>query len=211
MRYVYLHGFASGPSSRKARWFAERFAELGIALETPDLTPAENEGGFEALTLSYQLALIERLVAGEPCVMMGSSMGGYLAAIYAARHPETARVVLLAPAFCFARRWREAWGPERMEQWRAQGFQNVFHYAQNREERIGYGMLEDAVQYPDYPQVTQPALVFHGKQDPIVPVEFAREFVQRTPGATLVEFESGHELTDCLEPMWEESRRFLLL
>jgi len=49
-RFVYLHGFASSPSSRKARFFAERFRELGIGLEVPDLA----EGDFRNLTLSAQ-------------------------------------------------------------------------------------------------------------------------------------------------------------
>ena len=209
MRAVYLHGFASGPSSRKARFFAERFETLGIHLETPDLTPPESQGGFEALTLTAQLRQIEALLKGEPCLMMGSSMGGYLTALYAARHPEVERLVLLAPAFCMARRWRETWGAERIEQWRARGYDEIFHYAQNREARIGYGLIEDAAHYEDYPVVAQPTLVFHGRQDPVVPVEFAREFTQRTPGARLMEFESGHELTDCLEPMWEQTKAFL--
>jgi pimeloyl-ACP methyl ester carboxylesterase len=209
VRTVYLHGFASGPNSRKARFFTERFQEEGVALETPELTPPESEGGFEVLTLTGQLRRIERLIAGEPCVVMGSSMGGYLAALYAERHPETAKVVLLAPAFCFARRWREYWGEERMGEWQATGYMDVFHYAQNREARVGYRLYEDGLQYQDYPVVKQPALVFQGREDPIVPVGFAREFAQRTPCARLVEFNSGHELTDCLEPMWDETRRFL--
>ena len=51
--------------------------------------------------------------------------------------------------------------------------QSVIH---NRDARIGYGLIEDAERYPDYPKVTQRALVFQGRQDPIVPVEYAREF-----------------------------------
>jgi len=209
MRFVYLHGFASGPSSRKARFFADRFAELGLYLETPELTPAESEGGFEALTLTGQLALLERLLHNDPCILMGSSMGGYLSAIYASRHTEVTRIVILAPAFCMARRWRENWGEERLEQWRTQGYAEVFHYAQQRETRIGYGLIEDATQYPDYPVVTQPALIFHGIQDPIVPVEYAREFAALTPGAKLVEFDSGHELTDCMDAMLQEMAAFI--
>jgi len=210
MRVVYLHGFASGPSSRKARFFAERFNAERIHLETPDLTPPLGEGGFQALTLSGQLRQLERLLQDEACVLMGSSMGGYVAALYAARHPEVQRIVLLAPAFCLARRWHENFGEERMRAWRERGFEEVFHYATASQARIGYGLIEDAEQYEDYPVVTQPALVFQGRQDPIVPVEFAREFARLTPSARLVEFESGHELTDCLEPMWAETRGFVL-
>ena len=51
-RFVYLHGFASSPGSRKARFFEERFQELGIGLEIPDLA----EGNFRNLTLSAQVA-----------------------------------------------------------------------------------------------------------------------------------------------------------
>jgi uncharacterized protein len=98
MKFVYLHGFASSPNSRKARFFEERFNELGIGLEVPDLA----EGNFRNLTLTAQLNVVSRLCSGQPASLIGSSMGGYLAALYAARHPEVERLVLLAPAFSFA-------------------------------------------------------------------------------------------------------------
>ena len=47
-RVVYLHGFASGPGSKKARYFSERLAECGVSLEVPDLA----EGDFENLTVT---------------------------------------------------------------------------------------------------------------------------------------------------------------
>jgi predicted esterase YcpF (UPF0227 family) len=102
-RIVYLHGFASGPSSKKARFFRERFAELGIGLEVPDLA----EGKFEQLTITGQLQVIERTCRGEAVSLIGSSMGGYLAALYAAGHAEVERLVLMAPAFSFPTRWPE--------------------------------------------------------------------------------------------------------
>lgn len=39
-RFIYLHGFASGAQSRKARFFGERMRETGRLLETPDLAGA---------------------------------------------------------------------------------------------------------------------------------------------------------------------------
>src|ERR1700692_983638 len=75
----------------------------------------------------------ERLTrAGEPVTLVGSSMGGYLAALYAARGPETARVVLMAPAFGFARRWRERLGAAAVEEWKRTGALEVFHYGEGR-------------------------------------------------------------------------------
>ena len=55
----------------------------------------------------------------------------------------------------------------------------------------------------------QPALVFHGRRDPVVPAAYSEEFVARRPNAGLMLFDSGHELTDVLEPMWERVREFL--
>ena len=94
MRYLYLHGFASGPQSRKAQFFREKLASVGVSLEIPAL----DEGDFEHLTISRQLALIARELRGERVVVMGSSMGGYLASLYASQYPGVERMVLLAPA-----------------------------------------------------------------------------------------------------------------
>jgi hypothetical protein len=210
MRHIYLHGFASSPSSKKAQFFEARMAEAGRTLEIPDLTPPEAEGGFGALTITGQLKVVERLAAGEAVIMWGSSMGGYLAALYASTHPETSRVVLLAPAFDFARRWRERLGEEVFENWRASGWLDVFHYGAARDERVGFGLMEDALRYPGYPVVKQPALIFHGRQDDVVPQALVDEFVRRTPHAEYHLLDSGHELTDCLEYMWVRIAPFIV-
>src|SRR5438270_3120218 len=102
-RVVYLHGFASGPQSSKARFFAQKLAEEGIDVEIPQL----DCGDFRNLTMTRQVDVLERAVGGRPAILMGSSLGGYLAAWYAARHEEVEKLVLMAPAFQFLRRWRE--------------------------------------------------------------------------------------------------------
>ena len=60
-RIIYLHGFASGPSSGKARFFVDRLEKLGTTVEVPDLAA----GDFEHLTITGQLQLMERLIRGE--------------------------------------------------------------------------------------------------------------------------------------------------
>src|SRR5260370_10562433 len=125
-RIIYLHGFASGPSSSKARFFQDRFAQLGIGLEIPDLA----EGNFEHLTITGQLNVIEHTAAGDPVSLIGSSMGGYLATLYAARHPEVEKLILMAPAFSFPTRWPDELGEGKREEWRRTGMLPVFHYRQ---------------------------------------------------------------------------------
>jgi pimeloyl-ACP methyl ester carboxylesterase len=103
-RIVYLHGFASGPGSRKAQVLRRRARARLWEIEVPDLAGAN----FEHLTLSGKLETVGRIARSEAVSLIGSSLGGYLAALYAARHPEVARLVLMAPAFGFGRRFLDS-------------------------------------------------------------------------------------------------------
>jgi uncharacterized protein len=204
MRYVYLHGFASSPQSRKAQYFRERFTERGVTLEIPAL----DEGDFERLTITRQLRVVET-AAGGAVTLIGSSMGGYLAALYASRHREVERLVLLAPAFGFMRRWPSSFGAERLEQWRRTGRLDIYHYGDKTQRSIGYQLIEDGYQYPDYPDFRQPALIFHGAADTVVLPEYSTEFVSGHPNAELRIVASDHELLDVLPTICEQSMKFL--
>ena len=204
-RLIYLHGFASGPSSKKAQFFREMFARLGRDLEIPDLA----EGDFERLTITGQLGVVKRLAAGDPVALIGSSLGGYLAALYAARHREVEKLVLLAPAFGFARRWAESLGERQMEQWKRTGSLAVYHYGEQRTRAVGYPLYEDSLGYADYPAVGQPTLVFHGEQDTVVPWMYSLPFAQGRPNVEVVRLPSGHELVDALDAIWERVMQFL--
>lgn len=204
MRFLYLHGFASGPSSSKAQFFARKFAERGVNLEVLRL----DGGDFEHLTITSQLGVVEREAGGEPVSLIGSSMGGYLAALYAARH-EVGRLVLLAPAFGFARRWPDSLGEETVAQWKATGVRRVFHYGEKRERELSYELVADGLRYEDHPDVRHPTLIFHGTQDDTVPASFSISFAQGRPNVDLKLMPSGHELLDVLEEIWSGTSAFL--
>ena len=199
MRTIYLHGFASSPSSKKAAFFRQRLPEMDL----PDLA----EGDFEHLTITGQLQFIERLAGGQPIVLIGSSLGGYLAALYASRHAEVEKLVLLAPAFGFARRWAEM---EDTTAWRLSGYKEVYHYGQSRMCSLSYQLMEDALRYEDFPPFTQPALVFHGTRDDVVPAKFSQEFAATHVSAQLHLLNSDHELLDALDEIWRKTEPFLL-
>lgn len=206
MRVVYLHGFASGPTSSKARFFTAKFQEAGVQISVPAL----DGGDFRNLTVTSQLAVVEREAAGEQVVLMGSSLGGYLAALYAARHPQQVeRAVMMAPAFCFARRWSaELPG---LAEWKRTGVLQLFHYGERRKREIGYGLIADGLEYEDYPDVQTPTLILHGALDPVVPVSLSEEFVKRQQSRARLRVypQSGHELTDVVDDMWNEVSGFL--
>lgn len=205
-RMIYLHGFASGPASQKAQFFQRKFAAEGIALAVPDLA----EGNFRELTISAQLRVLERLAGGDRVALIGSSLGGYLAALFAARHPQVERVALLAPAFGFVKRWSDRLGAEAMADWKSTGNLRIPHYGLKTDADIGYQLIEDGALYEEYPDVRQPTLIYHGDGDDVVPVELSREFAARHPNARLMVVHSGHELTDVMDEMWKGIRAFFL-
>jgi uncharacterized protein len=209
LRVLYLHGFASSPASHKASFFKGRLASLGVRLKIPELC----EGNFERLTITGQLNVIERIIGtsrsnNERIVLIGSSLGGYLAALYASRHSEVARLILLAPAFAFSELWTNELGPERLGLWRKNGTMPVFHYGEGREAPIGYQLMEDARAYEPFPRFRQPAVIFHGTQDRVVPVQYSLRFAQAHENVRLVQLESGHELTDVLDEIWQDVKNF---
>jgi pimeloyl-ACP methyl ester carboxylesterase len=206
---VYLHGFASGPSSKKARYFRDRLRAAGFSVSVPDLA----DGDFERLTITGQLAALGRAVAaiaaGGPVSLIGSSLGGYLAAPYAARRPQVERLVLLAPGFRFATRWPQIQGAAAMQEWRRTGFLEVFHYGEGRALRLSYNMVDDPPRYEDEPDFRQPALIFHGARDDVVPPEYSAQFAASHPNARLELLEAGHDLLNVLDYMAARAVPFL--
>ena len=205
MRYVYLHGFASGPRSRKAVAFQSALAKKGVTLEVPDLA----QGDFEHLTISGQLAVVERQLDGEPARLIGSSMGGYLASLYASSHREVDRLILLAPAFGFSTRWQELLGVEQLSVWRQTGTIEVFHYGDNALRALDYGLYEDARRFPALPDFPQSARIFHGIHDSVVPVSLSRECARLHQNCQLSELDSDHELLNVLEHITATAVPFL--
>jgi uncharacterized protein len=211
---LYLHGFASGPCSAKGRALAERFATLGVPFERADLTPGE--GGFERSTPLTMLAEAERLAAAlRPQVLMGSSLGGYLATLMMRGPPLPAapplapqRLVLLAPAFRLFERWRARLTPDDERAWRERGL-DVHHFASNRRRRLGWAFMEDAARLPAYPAVNVPTLCIAGRRDDVVPLADVEAFVARTPSARLVVVDDGHELVASVDRIFDEARAFL--
>lgn len=204
-RIIYLHGFASSPRSRKAQFFRQKFEEQGVSLEIPELA----DQGFQNLTISGQLKVIEKLARNEPVSLMGSSMGGYLAALYASRHPEVKSVILMAPAFEFAQMWCKRIGEDALNDWKRTGFLDVHHYGEDKPAKVGYRLIEDAFTFPESPDFTQPALIFHGTKDDVVYPAVSVRFAVTHPKVRLQLFEAGHELGEVLQEMWKPIPEFL--
>lgn len=211
-RLIYLHGFASSPGSFKAQRFAVALKERGIEPTVPDL----NEGDFRGLTLSRQLALVERLVLAEegPVVLIGSSLGGYTAALYSGGDfvgaKQVQAQVLMAPAFDFAARWAARLGEAAMARWERAGEIETEHFGYGKKMAIGFGLIEDARGQPAYPPARVPTLVIHGRGDETVDPAGSERFAAENKARVELELiDSDHGLADGVSWIIERSLSFL--
>lgn len=210
--YAYLHGFASGPRSKKGTALAAAFAARAVYLALPDL----NRPSFAELTLTAQLAALDALTASRPDVttwrFIGSSMGGWVAARWAELHPDRVdRLVLLCPGFDMIARWPKLLGSDAMARWRAHGAL-VFPSGDKRPEAVHWGFIEDALTLPATPEVPCPTLIVHGTRDATVPIDTSRAYAAaRATTVTLVEVDDNHELTRSLGLVEDQVARFFEL
>lgn len=201
MFYGYLHGFASGPESIKARQLGDRFRALNLTLHIPDL----NQNDFTHLTLSRQIAQVKALLPlpPQPAVLIGSSFGGLTAAWLAEQQPQIQSLILLAPAFQFLDYWVPQIGDIRLQQWQQSGSIPVYHYAVGTELPLHYGFIRDLQRYDQSRlQRPVPTLILHGRQDTVIPIQSSRDYVRTRPWARLVELDSDHALTDVQTEIW---------
>jgi len=204
-RYLYLHGFASGPHSAKAVAYAAHYAQRGIGLDRLDLRVPS----LEHLRLSAMIAAVQRAI-GEPrdrAVVIGSSLGGLTAARVAERDARVSALVLLAPAFQIVARWRDlpGWGD-----WRRLGWREIHDHKTNKPARVDFGFAEEALTLDvGYPDVRVPTLILHGVHDEIVSISHSRTFAADKPHVRLVELDDSHDLTASLPRILHETDRFL--
>ena len=210
MQYVYLHGFSTGSNSYKGTYFREKFAELGITLHLPDL----NGDDFEHITMTRQLEIVEEVITSfdETVALIGSSLGGYLAAITAERHLQVIRMILIAPAFQFASRYLKQMDPQQLRQWQQEGYLQIYHSGFGEMRRLHYGVVDDALQYDKMSfHRSIPALIFHGIYDEPVPYRGSIEYLESNPEAQLLMLPTDHTMVNEVETLWRYLRLFLEL
>jgi predicted esterase YcpF (UPF0227 family) len=207
MKYLYLHGFASSPQSTKARYMQQKFAALGLTLHIPDLNLAD----FSKVTLSEQLIYLDRnyLNDDEPIVVIGSSLGGFLAVQLASQNPLVQKLVLLAPAFGFSQRIAETLGKENIAQWQQDGSREFYHYGLKRNLNLQFQFFVDTQKYSE-DKLTRslPILIFHGIDDDVVPFALSEEFAKMRSQVILKLLNDDHALGKDLDSIWQDTKHF---
>lgn len=207
-RFLYLHGFASGPNSYKGVKLAEHYARRCIELHRLNLRVPS----FERLRLSAMEEVTRAAIGGEGdrAVIFGSSLGGLTAARVAARDPRVVALVLLAPAFRLVSRWRERLGEDGWRRWQETGWLETRDYTTGQPARIHFGLMAELSAADDAPpDVRVPTLILHGRRDEVVDITTSRAFAAARPHVRLVELDDGHELTASLPHIAEAADAFL--
>jgi pimeloyl-ACP methyl ester carboxylesterase len=206
--HAYLHGFGSGPGSRKGAALREAFAARGIELVVPDLNQPDARG----LSLRAAWAHLEALdasLAHPRWRVVGSSLGGWLATRMASSWGRVDRAVLLAAPRELRALWDRLVSEEARRTWRERG-SILLPDARGRFQRIGYGFYEDVVALGSAPSAPMPCptLFVHGRRDALVPVESSVAQAEAS-GGELWLLDDDHELSGSVPALVARSVAFL--
>jgi uncharacterized protein len=208
---LYLHGFASGPGSAKGVALARHFLSRRIEVERLDL----RRPSLEHLRLSAIIEEVRRAIGGsaDRAVVFGSSLGGLAAARVAEVDARVCALVLMAPGFRIAERFRARLGETAFSRWRESGWLETHDYATNQPARVDFGFFEDAARVDErnggWPDVRVPTLMVHGIRDDTCDIEFSRAWAEGKRHVRLVEVDDGHELRESVPLIVCESEKFL--
>jgi pimeloyl-ACP methyl ester carboxylesterase len=190
---VFLPGFRSDMTGDKATALAAFCADRGQAMLRFDYSGHGRSGGrFEDGTIGRwrddALAVIDRLTEGK-LVLVGSSMGGWIALLAAIARPDRTAALIgiaAAPDFTETLMWQAMLPAERATLLR----DGVLHAPSQYGDPypITRGLIEDGRNHLLLPApiaIDCPVRLLHGQQDPDVPWEVALRTAERISGNDL--------------------------
>jgi pimeloyl-ACP methyl ester carboxylesterase len=165
----FLHGLDSSPHGTKARLLRQHYPEIWI----PDLPP----------DIYLRMEILEKEFPG-PMTVIGSSLGGLSAVMYAMRHPEMVRgMVLMAPAL---------------------GVREDLIFSPDDRRKLGTLFFPEGI----------PAVVIAGLKDTLIPLSSIAEAIKRSPDPERISLrvmDDDHNLHGSLDRMLEAVAEVLSL
>jgi uncharacterized protein len=194
------HGFLSNKNSTTNKTLTRSLTEQDIATFRFDFFgQGESEGPFEALTvtiaLGQALAAMDLLAArGYKRVgLVGSSFGGLVAILAAAKKPDLACLALKCPVADFAEVLRLEFGEAGMERWK------THHEIPDvtggpKPVRLRYALYENCLTFDGYEAadaIKIPTLIVQGEKDELVPLHQSSRLMGALQGKRQLEILRG--------------------
>jgi dipeptidyl aminopeptidase/acylaminoacyl peptidase len=184
---ILCHGMESNKESDKIVALGQALAERGVLVLRFDFSYAgESSGRFEDITYSGEVKDLEasfEFIRGyqvEKIAILGSSMGGTVALLFAAQQKSLACLVTVAAPLHPERFPEKLLSPAEVTLWREQG--HISYHGQ----RLNVSLLDDLgrINVPEAAKkVSHPLLIVHGDNDEIVPVDEAYELYALVGGS----------------------------
>jgi pimeloyl-ACP methyl ester carboxylesterase len=199
---ILCHGMDSNKNSEKLVYLGRTLAERGILTLRFDFAyVGESSGKFEDITYSGEVddlkaayALMQNRQPGKTAIL-GSSMGGSVALLFAAQEPTVATLVTLAAPLHPENFPQRVLTAEQLQQWRHRGF--TFYNGR----RLNVSLLDDLERIKlseSARKIKCPVLILHGDADEVVRVEEAYELYRCLPNSKRLTILRGadHRLAD---------------
>ena len=183
---ILCHGMDSNKNSEKLLVLAEHLAAADVlALRFDFSYVGESSGCFADITCSGELDDLKaaydhvKKLMPKKIAILGSSLGGTIALLFAAAEPDIAALVTIAAPLHPENFPKRMLTEAQISTWRERGF--VIHNGR----RLNVSLLDD-LETLDLPHAARtvmcPTLVLHGDQDEVVPVDEAYELARCLPG-----------------------------
>lgn len=187
---LYLHGFGSSPTSPKAMAIRPALEAAGVPVVAPTL--ADTDDFFE-FTVSRSLRRARRHLFDRTLVV-GSSLGGWTAALLAKSEPRVVELVLLCPAFRFPERWLRPERSDELVRWRRDGRLALEVGHGPSPQDLGIGFLDDALAHDGDVHPPVRTTIFHGSRDDVVPLSDVEPVIRDLPHVDLRLRDDDHGL-----------------
>jgi uncharacterized protein len=203
---VLCHGFLSGKHSSTNKTLTRMLTERGIATFRFDFFGhGDSDGPFEEITTTLAVhqtgAALDLVIArGYGRIgLVGSSFGGLVGILTAARRSDIACLALKCPVVDLAEELRLTLGPDELPRWQSTDTIPNIMGGPDR-VRLRYGFFEDCLRqiaYGPAERITVPTLIVQGERDECVPLHQSRRLhdALRGPKRLFLLPDADHQFT----------------
>lgn len=175
---ILCHGFLSNKNSTTNKTLTRLLNERGLTTFRFDFFgQGESEGLFEDITTTLAVGQAKAAISTVFSMgyrnigLVGSSFGGLVSILTAARRRDIACLALKCPVVDFAEELRLEFGPDEMARWQTTDtIPNILGGTER--VRLKYGLYEDCLRqiaYEPATQISAPTLIVQGQKDEMIP------------------------------------------